>query len=98
MVLEAIPAEGWIATLERERWTGRKGYPVRGMWSALIAGVLRQAETLADVERLLKRDTDTRLVCGFSADNIPSQDALTRFLKKLVEYDDLLEKCFTRLE
>ncbi|MBI2852019.1 MAG: hypothetical protein HYX84_02790 [Chloroflexi bacterium] len=28
MVLEALPAEGLIATLEREQWTGRKGYSV----------------------------------------------------------------------
>jgi len=37
MVLEALNAEKLIGTLERERWTGRKGYAVRGMWSALIA-------------------------------------------------------------
>ncbi len=29
-ILEAFPAEGLIATLEREHWTGRKGYSVRG--------------------------------------------------------------------
>lgn len=40
MVLEALPAEKLIATLERERWTGRKVYPIRGMWSAFIAGVV----------------------------------------------------------
>ncbi|MEE8469890.1 MAG: DDE transposase, partial [Dehalococcoidia bacterium] len=40
VVLEALNAEKLIGTLERERWTGRKGYPVRGMWSALIAGLL----------------------------------------------------------
>ena len=67
------------------------------MWSALIAGVLRQAHSLADVVRLLERDKDTRMVCGFSKDNIPSHDALSRFLKKLVEHADLLEKCFADL-
>ncbi len=68
-----------------------------GMWSALIAGVLRQAHSLADVVRLLERDKDTRIVCGFSKDDVPSQDALGRFLNKLVEHDDLLEKCFADL-
>lgn len=97
MVLEAIPAEGLLSVLEKEHWTGRKGYSVRGMWSALIAGVLRQAQTLADVVRLLKRDKDIRLVCGFSEDNIPGQDALSRFLKKLALHEDLLEKCFSEL-
>lgn len=97
MVLEALPAEGLIAVLEREHWTGRKGYSVRGMWSALIAGVLGQAQTLADVVRLLERDKDARLVCGFSKGDIPSHDALSRFLNKLVEHEALLEKCFSEL-
>ena len=97
MVLSALPAEDLIATLEREHWTGRRGYSVRGMWSALVAGLLYQCNSLAEVVRLLERDKDTRLVCGFSNDNIPSQDALGRFLKKLVSHADLLEKCFTDL-
>ena len=97
MVLEALPAEGLVSALEKEHWTGRKGYSVRGMWSALIAGVLRQAHSLTEVVRLLERDKDTRLVCGFSQDNIPSHDALSRFLKKLVVHEDLLEKCFSEL-
>jgi len=92
MVLEAIPAEGLISALEKEHWTGRRGYSVRGMWSALIAGVLADAGSLDDVVRLLKRDKDTRIVCGFSDGNLPGQDALGRFLKKLVIHGDLLEK------
>jgi IS5 family transposase len=96
-VLEALPAEGLISAIEKEHWTGRKGYSARGMWSALIAGVLRQAHSLADVVRLLEREKDTRIVCGFSKDNIPSQDALGRFLKKLAGRGDLLEKCFADL-
>ena len=31
MVLETLPAEGLISAIEREHWTGRKGYVVRGM-------------------------------------------------------------------
>jgi len=97
IVLETLPAEGLISAVEREHWTGRKGYSVRGMWSALIAGVLRQAHSLADVVRLLERDKDTRVVCGFSEDNVPSHDAMGRFLKKLVGHEDMLERCFADL-
>ena len=96
-VLEALPSEKLIMTLEKEHWTGRKGYSVRGMWSALIAGLLYQCHSLADVVRLLKRDKDTRMVCGFSRDNLPSEDALGRFLKKLVQQEALLEECFDNL-
>ncbi len=42
VVLEALDAERLIAVMEREHWTGRKGYPARGMWAALVAGVLYQ--------------------------------------------------------
>lgn len=97
MILEAIPAERLIAALEREHWTGRKGYSVRGMWSALIAGVLYQCESVVAVARLLERDKDVRMVCGFSKDNLPGEDALERFLKKLVRHEKLLEECFTGL-
>jgi len=97
MVLETLPAEGLIAALERERWTGRRGYSVRGVWSALIAGVLHQCRSLAEVVRLLERDKDTRMVCGFSKGAIPSKDALGRFLKKLARHEELLEGCFAGL-
>ena len=97
MVLQALPAERLISTLERERWTGRRGYPVRGMWSALIAGVLYQCDSIVEVARLLERDKDVRTVCGFSKDWLPGQDALGRFLKKLVRHEDLLEECFADL-
>lgn len=97
MVLEALNAEKLIGTLEREHWTGRKGYSNRGMWSALIAGLLNQCYTLSAVVRLLARDQDTRIICGFSRDNLPSEDALSRFLKRLVAHEDLLEECFAGL-
>jgi len=97
IVLEALDAEKLIAMLERKHSRGRKGHSVRGMWSALVAGVLNRCHSLADVIRLLKRDKDTRMICGFSKDKIPSEDALGRFLKKLVAHEQLLEDCFEDL-
>jgi IS5 family transposase len=97
VALSALPAERLLSALEREHRTGRKGSSVRGMWSALIAGVLSQADSLSGVIRLLERDKDTRLVCGFSIDNIPSHDAFGRFLKKLVKHGELIDECFNEL-
>ena len=97
MVLEAMPAEKLLLTLERERWTGRKGYWMRGMWAALIAGVLYQCRNTAEVVRLLKRDKKVRMVCGFNKGCLPGEHALGRFLKKLVRHADLVEECFTGL-
>ncbi|MEK7778264.1 MAG: transposase [Chloroflexota bacterium] len=97
MMLEAIPAEKLLATLEREHWTGRKGYSVRGMWSGLVAGLWHKCRSIADVVRLLKRNREVRLVCGFSKDHMPGEDALRRFVKKLVKHEDLVEECFCGL-
>lgn len=97
MVLEAIDAEKLIITLEREHWTGRKGHSVRGMWAAFIAGVLYGCHSIADVARLLQRNKDIRLVCGFAKDDFPDEDALGRFLRKLVAHEALLEECFSGL-
>jgi IS5 family transposase/transposase len=96
-VLEVLPAEKLLMRLEAEHWTGRKGYSVRGMWSALIGGLLYNCHTLADVARLLKRDKETRLICGFSKDNLPGEDAFGRFLKKLLNYSALFEECIQDL-
>jgi hypothetical protein len=90
-VLDALPSEKLLITLEQEHWTGRKGYSVRGMWAALIAGLINQCHTITDVVRLLKRDKETRLICGFSKDNLPGEDALSRFLRKLVKHTTLFD-------
>ena len=100
-ILEALPAEKLLIALEQEHWTGRKGYSVRGMWAALIAGLIHQCHTLADVVRLLERDQEIRLVCGFSKDVRPGEDALGRFLKKLVKhaalFDDFIQDLVNKL-
>ena len=96
-VLEALPSEKLLIALEQEHWTGRKGSSARGMWSALICGLLSQCESVAAIVRLLKRDKETRLICGFSLDDLPAEDAFSRFLKKLVKHSALLDECFTKL-
>ncbi|MDP2729365.1 MAG: transposase [Dehalococcoidales bacterium] len=97
IVLEGLDTEKLLATLERERWTGRKGYSVRGMWAGLIAGVVYQCPTLAGVVRLLKGNRGVREVCGFAKDKIPSEDAMGRFLCKLASHERELEECFEGL-
>jgi len=97
MVLAALPAEKLLIELEREHWTGRKGHSVRGMWSALVAGLLCRCDSVADILRLLRRDKNSRMVCGFAVDKIPAADAMGRFLKKLVKHEVLLEECFSAL-
>ncbi len=96
-VLESLSAEKLIITLEREHWTGRKGYSMRGMLAALIAGIINQCHTTSDVVRLLKKDKGVRLICGFSIDDMPGDDAFGRFLKKLVRHAALFDECIEKL-
>ena len=63
IVLEALPAERLIAALERERWTGRKGYwaapradvhwhtPEWNGWERLCPGVSACLRSSADRQR-----------------------------------------------
>jgi IS5 family transposase len=94
VVLEGLNAEKLLSALERERWTGRKGHSIHGMWAALIAGVVYQSPSVAGVERLLKKNKAVREICGFAMDKIPDEDALGRFLKKLVLHEKEMEECF----
>ena len=47
--------------------------------------------------RLLKRDKEVRMICGFSKDKIPNEDAFGRFVRKLAGREELLEECFSGL-
>jgi IS5 family transposase len=49
---------------------------------------------VAGVVRLLKKNKAIREVCGFARDEIPDEDALGRFLHKLVHHEKELEECF----
>jgi hypothetical protein len=98
LVLETLNAEKLLQMLEREHWVGRKGYSVRGMWSGLIAGVVYNYPTIADLVRQLEMNPGLRLICGFSTvGSVPSEDAFGRFLQKLVKCESLLEGCFQDL-
>lgn len=98
VVLESLNEERMMVALERRHWTGRKGYSVRGMWAMLVAEVLHGCRSIAETVRLLERDKTLRSLCGFpSRDDVPTEDALGRLLKKVVEHRDLLEACLEDL-
>ena len=52
------------------------------------------SDSLADLVHLLKREKETCLICGFSRDNMPGEDALGRFLKKLVKNAGMFDGCW----
>ena len=97
IVREALDAEKLLRTLERERWTGRKGYSLRGMWAAFSRRVASMHIT-CQYSTSLEGNKDIRTLCGFpTKDMVPGEYALERFLEKLRAHEELVEACFEEL-
>jgi len=101
LVLDAIPDEPLVRFLEERRGRGRDDYPVRPMWNAVLAGVVFQHSSCASLTRELWRNPGLRQLCGFDPSSRngykPSEDAMERFLKLVVEHRELLTAIFHRL-
>ena len=101
LVLGALPDESLVRFLEERRGRGRDDYPVRPMWNAVIAGVVFQHESCALLVRELWRNGELRQMCGFDplkgTRAMPSQDAMERFLKLIVEHRERLTQVFHQL-
>lgn len=81
----ALPEVGQlVAALQQARWTGRPGYPIVVMVRTLIAKIAYQLPCVTQLVRFLRDHAELRAACGISsADQIPSIDALYRFVKKM---------------
>jgi hypothetical protein len=96
LVLEYMPDEELMQTLEQKRGKGRDDYPVRAMWNSLLAGIVFQHESVEKLRRELARNGQLRQMCGLD-DQIPSPWAYARFLKTLMKHEALVETVFYRL-
>ena len=101
LVLDALPDEKLVTFLEQRRGRGRNDYPVRPMWNAVIAGIVFQHLSAASLLRELRRNGELRQLCGFNPFggklSAPSADAMDRFLKLLVDYNEILVQMFHTL-
>jgi len=96
LVLEYMPDEELMVTLEGMRKNGRNDYPVRAMWNSILAGIVFQHETVEKLRRELARNGQLRLICGFD-EQIPPPWAYTRFLRTLMKEELVVVKIFDRL-
>ena len=91
-ILEFDAVQGLIADLEAARWTGRKGYPIRVKFAALLAQYVYVIPTITGLVRSLKDNPKLQEACGIrSPRQTPSEDALYRFRKKLLDNPVLAE-------
>lgn len=97
LVLENLPDEELMRTLERERGNGRDDYPIRAMWNSLIAGIVFQHESISSLRRELSRNGQLKILCGFHLMQDPTASAYSRFLAKLMEHEDAVLEIFNKL-
>ena len=65
LVLDSMPDEELMRTLERRRGKGRDDDPVRAVWNAILAGTLFRHDTVEKLRRELMRNGQLREMCGF---------------------------------
>ena len=89
LVLAHMPDEQLMQLLESMRGQGRDDYPIRGMWNALLAGIVYQHCSAESLLRELRRNGQLRGVCGLK--KAPTSSAFSRFLSKLLEMEEITE-------
>ena len=98
LVLESLPDEKLMQTLEIERRHGRNDYPIRPMWNLIIAMIVFGHDRFADVIRELNRNVQLRFICGFGVGKIPSATNVSRFIVNLENHQELITKIFFALQ
>ena len=97
LVLEYMPDEELMQSLERKRKNGRDDYPVRAMWNSIIAGIVYQHPTVESLHRELSRNGQLRFICGFRNVKVPRAYVYTRFLNNLLREEKLVHNIFDKL-
>lgn len=96
LVLNYMPDETLMRTLERKRCKGRNDYPIRAMWNSVLAGIVFQHDTIEKLRRELSRNGQLREMCGFDGLEPPAW-VYTRFLKLLMQHEELIDQMFDQL-
>jgi len=102
LVVQNVPDEALMRTLEAQRGKGRNDYPVRAVWNSVLAGVVYQHPSIESLRRELLRNGQLRQLCGFdpvlsARQAVPPSCAYTRFLKNLMGQQDQIDGMFNTL-
>jgi len=82
-----------VSELEATRWTGRPGYPIRGMIGMALAKSIYAVPTWTRTVALVSEHAALRAaICGSTPD-VPSVYACYRFTAKLRQYGDIFAAC-----
>lgn len=104
LVLENVYDIELSKKLENERGKGRDDYPVRVMLNFQYAMKVYGHRSVASFRRELLRNPTLRKICGLKDEDylylgkrknlVPPQRVFTKFEKKLIKYQDELDKIF----
>ncbi len=101
LVLDNMPDEKLMQTLETIRGYGRDDNPVRPVWNSLLAGIVFEHKSIEGLRRELQRNAQLRELCGFNpllgSSAVPSSSSYSRFQEALLEQDVLVEEIFDSL-
>src|SRR5680860_285090 len=100
-VLDVLPDADLIENLLRERKGKRNDYPLKAVWNSMIAGVVFGHGSIESLRRELLRNAELREICGFDPllgdEAVPSKFAYSRFLGKLYDQRETIDKMFHEL-
>ena len=96
LVLKTVPDERLMQVLERGRGQGRDDYRIRAVWNSLLAGVVCQHVSVAELRRELLRNAQLLEVCGFDVlakakAAVPPAWVYTRFFRLLFKHAVLID-------
>ena len=101
LVIETIPDEKLMRTLQILRANGRNDYPIEAVWNSILAGIVFDHVSIQSLRRELARNAQLRELCGFDplsgSKAIPSKSAYNRFLSKLLRHEALIRNMFDGL-
>lgn len=100
-VIDELPDEALMCSLETERGTGRDDYPVRAVWNSLLAGIVFEHRGIASLRRELLRNGQLRQVCGFDVwrgtADVPPAHVYSRFLRRVMQHATEVQAIFEEL-
>ena len=93
-VLDALDDGPLVEVLQDCRHTGRPGYHPRAMLRLYFTKYILKIRYSNQLLERLRGSRELREVCGLG-DDVPSESALSRFVSRLADYQDLLEQCLS---
>lgn len=101
LVIEHLPDEALMQTLQRHRGRGRDDYPIRPVWNSILAGIVFQHQSVEQLRRELSRNAHLRWLCGFDLlkglDAVPEPSAYSRFFALVMKHADMIDAMFDSL-